>query len=118
MNYFRVPRLFGDLAQAKAERTYARRLYAMARCDLLVLDDWGIAPFNDEQRRDMLEILDDRYGRRSTLVAAQVPVQNWHEVIADAILDRLLHNAYKIQMKGESMRKLRGTLTPEPHVQP
>ena len=121
--YFRVPRLFGELAQAKADGSYTRKLYTMARCDLLVLDDWGIAPFTDEQRRDMLEILDDRYGRRSTLVAAQVPIEKWHEVIADptladAILDRLLHNAYKIPMKGESMRKLRGGLTSDPSVQP
>jgi DNA replication protein DnaC len=121
--YFRVTRLFGELAQARGEGTYTRRLSAIARCDLLVLDDWGIAPFNDEQRRDMLEILDDRYGRRSTLVAAQLPVEKWHEVIfdatlADAILDRLLHNAYKIQMKGESMRKLRARLTDEPPTQP
>jgi DNA replication protein DnaC len=121
--YFRVPRLFGEMAQAKGDGSYTRRLSLIARCDLLVLDDWGIAPFTDEQRRDMLEILDDRYGRRSTLVAAQVPVEKWHEVIADAtladaILDRLLHNAYKIHMKGESMRKLRGGLTPEPSAQP
>ena len=121
--YFRVPRLFGELAQAKGEGTYARRLGVIARCDLLVLDDWGLAPFTDEQRRDMLEILDDRYGRHSTLVAGQVPIEKWHEVIADAtladaILDRLLHNAYKIQLKGESMRKLRGGLTSEPSVQP
>lgn len=121
--YFRVPRLFGELGQAKADGSYARKLDTMSRCDLLVLDDWGIAPFTDAQRRDMLEILDDRYGRRSTLVAAQVPVEQWHEVIADptladAILDRLLHNAYKIAMKGESMRKLRGGLTSEPSVQP
>jgi DNA replication protein DnaC len=121
--YYRVPRLFGELALAKAEGSYMRKLYGIARCDLLVLDDWGIAPFTDEQRRDILEILDDRYGRRSTLVAAQVPIEKWHEVIADptladAILDRLVHNAYKIQMKGESMRKLRGSLTSEPSVQP
>jgi len=120
--YFRVPRLFGELAQAKADGSYARRLFTIARCDLLVLDDWGIAPFTDEQRRDVLEILDDRYGRRSTLVAAQVPIEQWHEVIsdptlADAILDRLMHNAYKITMKGDSMRKLRGGLTSEPCVQ-
>jgi DNA replication protein DnaC len=112
-----------QLAQAKGEGTYARRLAVIARCDLLVLDDWGLAPFTDEQRRDMLEILDDRYGRHSTLVAGQVPIEKWHEVIADAtladaILDRLLHNAYKIQLKGESMRKLRGGLTSEPSVQP
>jgi DNA replication protein DnaC len=120
--YFRVPRLFGELAQARADGSYTRKLYAIARCDLLVLDDWGIAPFADQQRRDLLEIIDDRYGRRSTLVAAQVPTEKWHEVIADptiadAILDRILHNAYKIQMKGESMRKLRGGLTQEPQVQ-
>ena len=121
--YYRVPRLFGELAQAKGEGSYARKLATIARCDLLVLDDWGIAPFTDEQRRDMLEILDDRYGRHSTLVAAQVPIEKWHEVIADAtladaILDRLLHNAYKIHLKGESMRKLRGGLTSEPSLQP
>jgi DNA replication protein DnaC len=121
--YWRVPRLFGELEQARADGSYSRKLYAIAGCDLLVLDDWGIAPFTDVQRRDMLEILDDRYGRRSTLVAAQVPVEQWHEVIADptladAILDRLLHNAYKIAMKGESMRKLRGGLTSEPSAQP
>jgi DNA replication protein DnaC len=121
--YFRVPHLFEEMAQAKGDGSYMRRLCAIARCDLLVLDDWGIAPFTDEQRRDVLEIIDDRYSRRSTLLAAQVPVEKWHEVIADptladAILDRLLHNAYKIQMKGESMRKLRGGLTSEPSVQP
>jgi DNA replication protein DnaC len=121
--YFRVPRLFDELAHARADGSYTRRLNAIARCELLMLDDWGIAPFKDEQRRDMLEILDDRYGRRSTLVAAQVPIDKWHEVIvdptlADAILDRLVHNAYKIQMKGESMRKLRGGLTSEQPTQP
>jgi DNA replication protein DnaC len=120
--YFRVPRLFTELARARAEGSYTRKLYAIAKVDLLILDDWGIAPFADEQRRDMLEILDDRYARRSTLVAAQIPVEKWHEVIADptladAILDRLVHNAHKIQMKGESMRKTRGGLTSEPTSQ-
>ena len=95
----------------------------MARCDLLVLDDWGIAPFTDEQKRDMLELQDDRYGRRSTMVTAQVPIEKWHDVIADptladAILDRLVHNAHKISMQGESMRKVRGGLTPEPSLKP
>jgi DNA replication protein DnaC len=108
--YFRVPRLFEELAQARADGSYARRIYAIARCDLLVLDDWGIAPCTDQQRRDLLEIIDDRYGRRSTLVAAQVPTEKWHEVIADptiadAILDRILHNAYKIGTTGKSVGK-------------
>jgi DNA replication protein DnaC len=75
-----------------------------------LLDDWGLAPFNAEQRRDMLELLDDRYGQRSTIVTSQMPVDSWHELIgdptlADAILDHLVHNAYRINLKGESMRK-------------
>ena len=78
--------------------------------DLVVLDDWGLAPLTDENRRDLLELLDDRHGRRATLVASQLPIDHWHTAIgeptlADAILDRLVHNAYKITLKGESMRK-------------
>ena len=116
--YQRMPRIFGDLALAKIDGTYTRKLETIARCELLVLDDWGVTPFNEQQRRDMLEILDDRYARRSTLVAAQVPIEKWHEVIADptladAILDRIVHNAYQIKMKGESMRKLKNGLTNE-----
>lgn len=88
-----------------------------AKTDLLILDDWGLAPFSAEQRRDMLALLDDRYGQRSPLVTSQMPVENWHELIgdptlADAILDRLVHNAYRIQLKGESMRKQTAKLTP------
>lgn len=114
--YYRVPRLFGEIAISKADGSYIRKLRAIAQCDLLILDDWGIAPFTAEQRRDMLEVMDDRYSRRSTIVAGQVPVEMWHEVIddptlADAILDRLIHNAYKIELRGESMRKLRSSLT-------
>ena len=87
-----------------------------AKTDLLILDDWGLAPFTGEQRRDMLELLDDRYGQRSTIVTSQMPVDNWHELIgdptlADAILDRLVHNAYRINLKGESMRKRAKKLT-------
>lgn len=112
VHYARTGRLLGELSLARAEGTYARRLAALARFDLLVLDDWGIAPLSGEQRRDLLEIFDDRYDRRSTLVAAQLPVEHWHEyvgdpTIADAILDRLVHNAHKISLSGESMRKLR-----------
>jgi DNA replication protein DnaC len=121
--YFRVPRLFDELTHAKAVGTYTRRLNTIARCELLVLDDWGIAPFKDEQRRDMLEILDDRYGRRSTVVAAQVPIDKWHEVIADptladAILDRLVHNAHRIELKGPSIRNRDSALTTEHTTQP
>jgi DNA replication protein DnaC len=110
--YTRTTRLLGELGVARADGSYPRHLAALARTDLLVLDDWGIAPLTGEQRRDLLEILDDRYDRRATLVAAQLPAEHWHEyigdpTIADAILDRLVHNAHKISLSGESMRKLR-----------
>ena len=108
----RLTRLTDDLAIARADGTYRRRLTALARFDLLVLDDWGLAPMNDAGRRDLLEILDDRYDRRATLVASQLPVENWHQALADptladAILDRLIHNAHRIPLHGESMRKQR-----------
>ena len=91
------------------------------KTDLLVLDDFGSARLKDEHRRDLLELLDDRYGVHSTLVTSQFPVDNWHEVIddptlADAILDRLVHNAYKIHMTGESMRKRQKSLTQTGHL--
>jgi DNA replication protein DnaC len=108
--YFRVARLFQDLAIARGDGRYDKLLRSLARTDLLVLDDWGTAPLTDEQRRDLFEVMEDRYDRRSTLIAAQLPVKHWHETIgdptlADAILDRLIHNAYTITLKGESMRK-------------
>lgn len=110
--YFRVPRLFQELAVAKGDGRYLKMLTSFAKTDLLVLDDWGTILLSDEQRHDLFEILEDRYDRRSTLVAGQLPIKHWHEVIgdptlADAILDRLVHNAYKIQLKGDSMRKKR-----------
>ena len=110
--YVRLTMLMDDLAIARADGTYRRRLAALARFDLLVLDDWGLAPMNDAGRRDLLEILDDRYDRRATLVASQLPVENWHQALADptladAILDRLIHNAHRIPLHGESMRKQR-----------
>jgi DNA replication protein DnaC len=113
--YARTGRLLGELATARAEGTYARRLLALSRLDLLVLDDFAMAPLSEMQRRDLFEILDDRYDRHSTLVAAQVPQEHWHESIgdptlADAILDRLVHNAHKLVLRGESMRKQRSTL--------
>lgn len=108
--YLRLPRFFRDLAVAKGDGRYGRLLRSLGKTDLVVLDDWGLAPLTDEHRRDLLELLDDRHGRRGTLVASQLPVDHWHAAIgeptlADAILDRLVHNAYKITLKGESMRK-------------
>ena len=108
--YRRVPRLFEELALAHADGTYTKLLAKLARVDVLVLDDWGIAPLKDAQRRDLLEILDDRYGARSTILTSQLPQENWHDhigdpTIADAILDRLVHNAYRISLKGPSRRK-------------
>ncbi|MCP4549305.1 MAG: ATP-binding protein [bacterium] len=108
--YFRIARLFQDLAIAKADGRYDKVLRTLVRCRLLVLDDWGTAPLTDEQRRDLFEVMEDRYDRGSTIIAAQLPVKHWHETIgdptlADAILDRLIHNAYTITLKGESMRK-------------
>jgi len=114
--YFRLPRLMHDLSIAKADGRYDKVMTAISRTDLLVLDDWGLDKFVKEQRHDLLEILEDRHGLRSTLVTSQVPVKHWHDVIADptladAILDRLVHNAYKLVLSGESMRKKRSKLT-------
>ena len=108
--YLRAPRLFDDLALAKADGRYRRVLAAYARIDLLVIDDWGLASLTEEQRRDVLEILEDRHDLRSTLVASQLPIEKWHKVIGDptlgdAILDRLVHNAHKLSLKGDSLRK-------------
>lgn len=116
--YHRAPRLFAALALARGDGRYARMLKALARTDLLILDDWGPEKLNDEQRRDLLEIVEDRYERRSTIVASQVPVDHWYEMIgnptiADAILDRLVHNAYRIELAGDSMRKRRAPENPE-----
>jgi len=111
--YFRAPRLLHDLDIARADGTYKNKLSALNHVDLIVLDDWLISPLTDMHRRDLLEILDDRYDTKSTLIATQLPVELWHEAIgdptmADAILDRLVHNAYRLDIKGESMRKARG----------
>jgi len=110
--YRRAPRLFSEMEQAKGEGRHLKYLAALAKADVLVIDDYGLALLDDGQRRDLLEIMDDRHINRSTLITSQLPVENWHEMIgdgtlADAILDRLVHNAHKIKMKGESMRKRR-----------
>lgn len=119
VHYLRLPRLFQELPIAKGDGRYPKLLATLAKTDVLVLDDWGLSPFTDEQRRDVLEIIEDRHGRRATLITSQLPVEHWHEIIgdptlADAILDRLVHTAYKINLKGESMRKRKSNLTHRP----
>lgn len=108
--YHRVPRLFEALAIAKGDGRHVRMLKTIARVDLLILDDWGLAVLSAAERRDLLEILEDRHGRGSTILTSQLPVEHFHEAIgdptlADAILDRLVHNAHRLTLSGESMRK-------------
>jgi DNA replication protein DnaC len=114
--YLRLPRLLQELPIAKGDGTYTRLMNRLAKVDVLILDDWGLSKFIAEQRRDLLEILEDRHDTRSTIVTSQLPLDQWHNIIgdptlADAILDRLVHNAYKINLKGESMRKNKSKLT-------
>lgn len=111
--YQRVPRLFEALALARGDGRHARLLKTLSRVDLLILDDWGLAVLTANQRIDLLEILEDRQGRGSTIVTSQIPVDQWHDVIgdptlADAILDRLVHNAHRLTLTGDSMRRLSG----------
>ena len=108
--YWRVSRLFHALALARADGTYTRLLAKLARVDVLLLDDFGLVPLQEPERRDLLEILEDRYGTRSTIITSQVPPAHWHEylgdpTLADAICDRLLHNAHRLVLKGPSRRK-------------
>lgn len=110
--YKRLPRLLPELALARGDGSYNRIMKQLAKAEVLLLDDLGLAPFTDEQRRDFLELLDDRHEKSSTIVTSQLPVKLWHEAIgdktlADAILDRLVHNAYRLELKGDSMRKSR-----------
>ena len=111
--YQRVPRLFEDLALGRGDGRHPRLLKSLGRADLLILDDWGLAPLDAGARHDLLEILEERYGRRSTMITSQLPVDRWHDIIgdptyADAILDRLIHNAHRIELTGESLRRGRG----------
>ena len=108
--YRRVPRLLEELALAHADGTYTRLLGRLAKIDVLVLDDWGLAPLREQERRDMLEIFDDRHGTRSAILTSQLPVEKWHDyvadpTIADALLDRVVHNAHRIKLMGPSRRK-------------
>jgi DNA replication protein DnaC len=109
----RSSELFRDLAVAHVDGSFGRLLTKLARIDILVLDDFAMAPLRDSERRDFLELCDDRYQRRSMILTSQLPLAHWHEqvgdpTLADSILDRLVHNAYRIELNGESMRKKRG----------
>jgi DNA replication protein DnaC len=108
----RTPELVRELEVAHADGSFGRLLLKFSKVDVLVLDDFGMAPLKDAERRDFLEICDDRYQRRSTVLTSQVPVEHWHEqigdpTVADSILDRLVHNAFRIDLSGDSMRKPR-----------
>ena len=120
--YQRVPRMFEALALARGDGRYARLMKTYARVELLILDDWGLSTLTQPQRVDLLEILEDRNGRGSTLVTSQVPVDQWHEVIgdhptlADAILDRLVHNAHRLTLAGDSLRRAAGRRALDPSL--
>ena len=108
--YVRTPRLFEELRIAHGDGSFGKRLAALAKTDLLILDDWGLAPLNQTERNDLLEVIDDRVGSRATLITSQLPIEHWHAylndpTLADAILDRVLHAAHKVALTGESLRK-------------
>lgn len=110
VQYLRLPRLLQDLNLARADGRYPKLMAGYAKTDLLLLDDWGLAPLSEGQRRDLLEIVEDRHNLKSTMITSQMPVEHWHELIgdptlADAILDRLIHNAHRVPLTGESLRK-------------
>ncbi len=113
VKYWRLSRLFLKLNNAKADGTYHRELASLSKLPLLILDDWGMDALTHAQRNDLMEIMDDRHGNASTMVISQLPVEQWYNAIgdntlADAILDRLVHNAHRLELQGESLRKLMG----------
>ena len=119
VHYARVPRLFADLDLAHGDGRFARLFRMLVRVDLLVLDDWGPDRLSASQRHDLMEIVEDRHGRGSILITSQLPVATWHDVIGeptlgDAILDRIVHNAYRLELDGPSMRKLKAGEATEP----
>ena len=110
--YTRLPRLLSDIEDARAEGTYPKMMRKLSRVGVLVIDDWGLAPLGDRQRRDILEVLEERWDIGSVVVTSQLPVKDWHALmgdatLADAILDRLVHNAHRLELEGESMRKMK-----------
>lgn len=117
VRYLRLPRFFEQLRIAHGDGSYTRLMNQMAKTQLLILDDWGIQPMTRPQRNDLMEVIEDRHGVSSTLITSQLPIEHWHDFIgeatlADAILDRLLHNAHRLPLKGESMRKKQKKLDP------
>lgn len=121
VRYYRLSRLLLELTQAKADGTYQKRLQQIAKIQLLIIDDWGLETLNGAQRNDLMEIMDDRHGDASTVIISQLPIDQWYAAIgdntlADAILDRLMHNAHRLLLKGESMRKLMSDLTQDEHL--
>jgi DNA replication protein DnaC len=114
VRYVRLPRLVEDLARAEALKKKSQLFKHLAKFRLLILDDFGLTPLADETKRDLLEIIEDRFDKTSTIVTSQLPIAKWHDylddpTLADAILDRVVHNSYKIELKGESMRKKKAT---------
>jgi DNA replication protein DnaC len=112
VRYLRLPRLVEELARATALQKKSQLFKHLAKFQLLIIDDFGLTPLADEIKRDLLEIVDDRFDKSATLITSQLPVERWHDyladpTLADAILDRLVHNAYQVAMKGESMRATR-----------
>jgi DNA replication protein DnaC len=110
--YQRVPRLFAELGLARGDGRHARLMRTLGAVKLLILGDWGLEPLGPEQRHDLLELVEERYGRGATLITSQLPVDRWHDLIgdptlADAILDRLVHNAHRLQLRGDSLRRRR-----------
>ncbi len=121
VRYYRLSRLLLVLTQAKADGSYHKQLKQLAKVQLLMIDDWGLEPLKPAHRNDLMEIMDDRHGHTSTLVISQLPTDQWYtsigdNTLADAILDRLMHNAHRLQLKGESMRKIKATLTESEHL--
>lgn len=121
VRYYRASRLLEELTISHGDGSYSKELRKLAKTDLLILDDWGLEPLTQQQRNDLLELMDDRHEHSSTVVTSQLPTRQWHasigdETLADAILDRLMHNAHRLTLKGESMRKKLGKLEADEHL--
>jgi DNA replication protein DnaC len=120
VRYFRMSRMMESLSIAHGDGRFSKLVQQLAKADVLVIDDWGLEKLSMSQRNDLLDVMEDRHGLKSTLITSQLPVSKWHQTIgdatlADAILDRLLHNAHKVELKGESMRKIMSKMTEGDH---